>query len=156
MSACFWNSFWYFDRSEAHLVIISSIDLFFSRDCAGGGGPAVDAPRFIFAVPVPSAVAVLAGCVGACEMSDGAVDFANLSNKLDVGAGADVDTAEVLVVSDMETGALSCAFPMLGNRLLEGALVEGAGAPEILGGLLKKPKAFGAAVGEDTGFVAED
>ena len=89
-------------------------------------------------------------------MSDGVVDFANLSNKLDVGAGAEVDAADVLVASEPEIGALSCVFPMLGNRLLEGALVEGAGAPELLGGLLKKPKALGAAAGNDPGSAAED
>lgn len=44
-------------------MIISSIDLFFSRDCAGGAGPAVDAPRF-------AVFAVLAEVLGA---ADGAV-----------------------------------------------------------------------------------
>lgn len=43
---------------------------------------------------------------------------------------------------------------MLGNRLLEGALVESADVPELFCGLLKKPKAFGAVGGDDTGFVA--
>lgn len=137
-------------------MIISSIDLFFSRDWAGGGGPAVEAPRFTFAAPVPSAMALLAGCVWACGMSDGAVDFAKLLNKLEVGAGADVDAVDVLVSSEVVPGALSCVFPILGNRLLVGALVEGADVPELLGGLLKKPKALGAAVGDDTGFDAED
>lgn len=132
--------------------MISSIDLFFSRDWAGGGGPTVDPPRFTFIVPVPSTVHFAAGCVRACEMADGAGDFATVANKLDVGAGTDVDPTDVLVAS----GALSCVFPRLGNRLLEGALVEGADVPEILDGLLKKPKALGAAVGDDTGFVVED
>ena len=42
---------------------------------------------------------------------------------------------------------------MLENRLLEGALTEGAEVPELLGGLLKKPK-LGAAVGDDVESVA--
>lgn len=78
-------------------MIISSIDLFLSRDWAGGGGPAIDAPNFTFAASEPSAVAVVTGCVGACEISDGAADFAKLSNKLEVGADADADAADVLV-----------------------------------------------------------
>ena len=133
--------------------MISSIDLFLSRDWAGGGGPAVEAPRFIFVIPVPSAVA---GCVGACDLSVGAVDFARLSNKLEIGAGADVDAVDVLVASEVVTGALSCVFPRLGKRLLEGALLEVADVPELLDGLLKKPNALGAVVGDDTVFVAED
>ena len=137
-------------------MIISSIDLFLSRDWAGGGGPAVDAPKFAFAAPAPSADVVVAGCVGACEVPDGAVGFVKLPNKLDVGAGADVNVAAVLLASEAVAGALSSVFPMLGNRLLEGALVEGADVPTPLGGLLKKPKALGAVVGDDTVFVAED
>ena len=46
-------------------MIISSIDLFFNRDWAGGAGPAVDASRFVFLAPLPSAVAVAAGWLGA-------------------------------------------------------------------------------------------
>lgn len=51
------------ERSDAHLVIISSMDLFLSRDCAGGAGPAVDVPR-----PAPRLAGVsdasdVAGCV---------------------------------------------------------------------------------------------
>ena len=136
-------------------MIISSIDLFFNRDWAGGTGPAVEAPRFVFAAPVSSAVAVAAGWVGACETSDGAADLATLLNKLEVGAGADVDAADVLVTSEVVTGALSCVFPALANRPVEGALVEGADVPELLLGLLKKPKALGAAVDDDIASVAE-
>lgn len=135
---------------------MSSIDLFFSRDWAGGGGPAVDVPNFTFVAPVPSAVVVVAGSVGAWDMSGGAVDFANLSNKLGVGAGADVDAAGVLVAPEVATGAFSCVLPELGNRLLEGPLVDSVDVPELLGGLLNKPKAFCAAVDDDTGFVADD
>lgn len=136
-------------------MIISSIDLFFSRDWAGGAGPAVEASRPVFLAPVPSAVAVAVGWVGACEMSDGAAGFTKLLNKLEVGAAAEVDAADVLAASEVVTGALSGAFPMLENRLLEGALVEGADVPELLGGLLKKLK-LDAAAGDETGSVAED
>lgn len=137
-------------------MMMSSIDLFFSRDWAGGGGPAVDAPRFAFVAPGPSAVAVVAGCAGACEVLDGAVDFARLSNRLEVGAGADVDAADMPVVPEPVARALSCVCPTFGNRLFEGALDEGADVPELLGGLLKKLKAFGAAVDDDPVSVAED
>ena len=33
-------------------MIISSMDLFFNLDCGGGGGPEVDAPKFVVDVPV--------------------------------------------------------------------------------------------------------
>ena len=132
-------------------MMMSSIDLFFSRDCAGGAGPAVEAPRFAFLAPESSAVAAAVGWVGACETSDGAAGFTRLLNKLEEDVGADV-----FIASEVVAGALSCDFPMLENRLLEGALVEGADVPELLGGLLKKPKALGAAVGDDTGSVVED
>ena len=72
-----------------------------------------------------------------------------LLNKLEVGAGADVDAADVLVASEVVTEALSCGFPRLENRLLEGAV-----APELLGGLLKKLR-LGAAAGDDVESVAE-
>ena len=132
-------------------MMMSSIDLFFSRDCAGGAGPAVDAPRFAFLAPVSSAVAAAAGWVGACETSDGAAGFTKLLKRLEVDVGADV-----FMASEVVAGALSGDFARLENKLLEGALVEGADIPELLGGLLKKPKVLGAAVGDDTGSVAED
>ena len=135
-------------------MIMSSIDLFLSRDWTGGGGPAVDAPRFAFVAPAPSANVVAAGCVGPCEVPDGAVGFAKLPNKLE--AGVDVDVAAVLVASEVVGGTLSSVFPRLENRLLEGALVEGADVPTPLAGLPKKPKALGAAVGDDSVIVAED
>ena len=136
-------------------MIMSSIDLFFSRDWAGGRGPAAEPPRFTFTALVPSFVAVLGGCVAACEVLDGAVDFAKL-NKFELGAGAGVDAFDVLVASELGSEALSCAFPMLENRLLAEAMVEGADVPELLGGLLKKPKVPGAAVGDDTGLLVDD
>ena len=75
-------------------------------------------------------------------------------NKLEVGAGADVDAADELATSEVVVGALSCGFPRLENRLLEGALAEGADAPELLGGLLKRLK-LGAVAGDDVESVAE-
>src|SRR5690242_7650942 len=56
VSACDWNSFWYLDRSAAHLVMISSIDLFLRRDWADGAGPAVE-----FASPLLPASPEVAG-----------------------------------------------------------------------------------------------
>lgn len=77
-----------------------------------------------------------------------------LLNKFEVGTGADVDAADVVAASEVVGGALSCGFPMLEKRLLEGAFAEGADAPELLGGLLKKLK-LGAAAGDDIESVAE-
>ena len=77
-----------------------------------------------------------------------------LLNKLEVGTGADVDAADVLAASEVVTEALSCGFPKLENRLLEGALAEGAVAPELLGGLLRK-LTLGAAAADDVESVAE-
>lgn len=41
-------------------MMISSIDLFFNRDCAVGGGPEVEPPRFVDAL-VGAVVALVAG-----------------------------------------------------------------------------------------------
>lgn len=66
-------------------MIISSIDLFFNLDCAGGAGPVVDAPRFAMFV-------VLAGMLGA---ADGAVvcvaaaDVPGPASPLSFGAAPD-------------------------------------------------------------------
>ena len=43
-------------------MIISSMDLFFSRDWAGGRGPLAEVPRFEFAFEASSAVPVLEVC----------------------------------------------------------------------------------------------
>ena len=96
----------------------------------------------------------LAGCVGACETSD--EGFAKFLNRPEVGAGAEVDAADVLVAAEVVTGALSCVFPRLGNGLMEGGLLVGAAVPEVLDGLLKKSKAFDAAAAADTASGAED
>ena len=41
--------------------MISSIDLFFSRDCGGGGGPDIDPPRLVAVGCTPIAGVVAAG-----------------------------------------------------------------------------------------------
>lgn len=78
-----------------------------------------------------------------------------LLNKLEAGAGADEEGADVPVGSAVEAGALSCGFPRLAKS--EGVLVEGAVVPE-LAGLFKKLKppdvAAGAAV--DVALEASD
>ena len=48
-------------------MIISSIDLFFSRDCAGGRGPEVDAPRLVVDFDASSAVVFVGGSVVDCD-----------------------------------------------------------------------------------------
>lgn len=47
-------------------MIISSIDLFFSRDCAGGAGPVVDAPKFAVFAVFAEVLGAAVGAVG-CE-----------------------------------------------------------------------------------------
>lgn len=76
--------------------MISSMDLFFRRDCAGGGGPAVEAPRVPF-VPLASLdVFVVATGAVDCKVVEGAADEVILPNKFDVCAGAE-DAAFPLV-----------------------------------------------------------
>jgi hypothetical protein len=78
----------YLVRSEAQRVRISSTVLFRRRDCAGGAGPAVDAPGADAPGPV-AAGAVVAGAaaevvVGAWEADDADV-VPRPGNKLDAG-----------------------------------------------------------------------
>lgn len=80
--------------------MISSMDLFFRRDCAGGAGPAVDVPRVVFVTPALFDVLVVAACAVGCETVDGAVDEVLPSNKFGVGMGAeDVDGPVVPLVT---------------------------------------------------------
>lgn len=51
-------------------MIISSIDLFFSLDCAGGAGPAVDAPRFMIFVALAEVLGAADGAVGFVVAAD--------------------------------------------------------------------------------------
>lgn len=81
-------------------MMISSMDLFFRRDCAGGGGPAVDVPRVAFMPPVLFDVLVVAAGAVGCEIVGGAVDEAAPPNKLIFGASVeDVDSPLLPVVT---------------------------------------------------------
>lgn len=86
-------------------MIISSMDLFFRRDCAGGWGPEVEAPRFTdvllsAALGVPKRLEVMAGAVDVLDAAGAEVeveDSAGLPrlNSPPEGAGAGVeDVAE--------------------------------------------------------------
>ena len=92
--------------------MISSMVLFFSRDCAGGAGPTVDAPRPVFS----PAVAVFAS--EAVVVVVGAPAVAVVVAGVDVVAGADV------VVAD---------FPIFANMLLPevAAVVAGSAAVDF-------------------------
>ena len=69
-------------------MMISSIVLFFRRDCTGGVGPAVDVPRFAFVPPALFDMLVVAACAVGCEVVDGAL----VPNKFNVDADPeDVD-----------------------------------------------------------------
>lgn len=67
-------------------MIISSIDLFFSRDCAGGAGPVDDAPRFavlavlaaLAALAALAMLEVLAEVLGAADDAVGCVAAADV------------------------------------------------------------------------------
>lgn len=79
-------------------MMISSMVLFFRRDCTGGVGPAVDVPRFAFVHPalfnvlVVAAWVVAASVVAACVVACEAVDGALVPNKFDIDVGPeDVD-----------------------------------------------------------------
>lgn len=81
--------------------MISSIDLFFRRDCAGGGGPAVDVPS-VALIP-PDVLVAAAGAVG-CGRVDAVFNEAAPPIKLDVGANVgagaeDVDCPLVPIVT---------------------------------------------------------
>ena len=129
-------------------MIISSIVLFFKRDCAAGGGPTVDAPRAeppaaapvvvpavaVGAVVVGPEVAVVAGVVpvvvvaavlGGCVV---AVDSAGFPNNPPAVPGWVVDGAVVVVL-----GAVVAAGLGDPKRPVEGAagVLEGA-ADEVV------------------------
>lgn len=74
--------------------MISSMDLFFRRDCAGGAGPAVDAPRVAFEHPVLFDVLAVAACAGGCKVVG--------ANMLDPGAS--VEDAGGPLVPDVTAG----------------------------------------------------
>ena len=96
--------------------MISSIDLFFSRDCAGGRGPVVEAPRLALAFAASSAPegpvadgVVVVGMVGVLtgglsldsdllgKIEPGGPEPGILLVKLGKRDGADADAEEVAV-----------------------------------------------------------
>ena len=87
-------------------MIISSIDLFFSLDCAAGVGPEVDAPRF----GLPTVV--LAG--SAFLVAEGlSVDAEAAGRKLE---GADDDAAPVKDGPGADAVGFSVGLPKFANR----------------------------------------
>jgi len=128
---------------------MSSIDLFFRRVCEAGAGPAVDAPRLAVGLPPKRPEDWIVASVDALA---GAAGFPMLPNRLEAGAGADDEGADVPMDSAIEAGVLSWGFPRLPNS--DGALVEGAVDPELVG-LFGKLNPPGAAVGDATGFAVE-
>lgn len=129
---------------------MSSIDLFFRRDCGAGGGPAVDAPRLAAGLPPKR---LEDWVVASADALAGAAGLPMLPNRPGAEAGADEEGTDVPVDSAVEAGFfLSWAFPRLPNS--DGALVEGAVVPELVG-LFGKLKPPGAAAGDAIGFAVE-
>ena len=99
-------------------MMISSMVLFFRRDCTGGVGPAVDVPRFAFVPPALFDVLVVAACAVGCEAVDGAL----VPNKFNIDAGPeDVDCPLVPVFtvgSFVELVVLGAAWLRLEKILL--------------------------------------
>ena len=112
-------------------MMISSMDLFFSRDCAGGGGPAVDAPRVAFVPLALFDVVVVAACAVGCNVVDGAVDEAAATNGFDVVAGAEDVVPVVAAGSFVELVVLGAALlrlekilPPIGEEEVPESFVE--------------------------------
>lgn len=146
--------------------MISSMDLFFSRDCGGGAGPVVDAPRLALVVcgAAPAAGAVV--LEPAAALAAGAVPPPRLEAPAVVVAGAGalevedgLDVAVVVVVADVRSAA--AGSPGLANRLGPEAalLVVGAEGWAMLG-LPKSPEVAPGApdvAGDDWGaLLAEE
>ena len=95
--------------------MISSIDLFFSLDCAAGVGPEVDAPRLgLPEVAVAGSAFLVADCLSE--------DVEGAGRKLE---GIDVDAAPAKdgpLAADAVTVGFSVGLPMFANKLV----VEGA------------------------------
>ena len=127
-SACRWNSFWYFERSDAHLVVISSIDLFLSLDWAVGAGPDVEAPRFDLPAAVIASLESAAFVVEECSaaVDAGVASFKGLDN---AGAFAKDEplVADVLAAVSLD---LSAGLPRFWKRVFEEAAGAVAG-PEL-------------------------
>lgn len=133
--------------------MISSMDLFFRRDAAEGGGPVVEAPRAGVAAggaAVPAAGAVVEGAA----VEGWAVDMVEvvagllprLPNKPPAGAAAGAvaaaDDATADDAADDAAGWLFCGCPRLPNRPPDGAADVEAGAS------LEPPVRFGNRLGD--------
>lgn len=90
-------------------MIISSIVLFFSRDCAGGTGPAVDAPKFGVEVAGAAVVAVVVAAVaGVAPEVAGAVVVA--AGCVVAGAAEAAGAAAVVDAGVVEAGVVVAGF----------------------------------------------
>lgn len=108
--------------------------LFFRRDCAGGTGPAVDAPRFGVEVAGAAVVAVVVAAVaGVCPVAAGA-DAAGAACVVVVGAGAACVVvgaagaaagAAVVVDAVVEAGVVAAGFETLAKSPSPDALAAG-------------------------------
>lgn len=130
--------------------MISSMDLFFRRDCAGGGGPAVDAPRVAFVPPALFDVVVVAACAVGCNVVDGAVDEAAAPNKFAVVAGAEDVVSVVAAGSFVELVVLGAALLRLEKILPP---IGGEEIPEASFLALRGANKLGAVLGACEGSV---
>ena len=109
--------------------MISSMDLFFRRDCAGGGGPAGEAPRVAFVPLVSLEVFVVATGAVDCKVVEGAADEVILPNKFDVCGGA--EDAAFPLVPVMEVGSF-VELVLLGVGLLRSEKIPAPVAGEVV------------------------
>lgn len=120
-------------------MMISSIDLFFNRDCAGGVGPVVEAPKFGFWLVVLSSTA---GCAAPL-------------NKLDFTAGAGKVCSALVCPKFFITSA---EFVVLSLSISKpGSFDKGADILKLLpwpSKALERPEAVEGAidVGDEIGF----
>ena len=129
-------------------MIISSIVLFFKRDCAAGGGPTVDAPR---AEP-PAAVPAVAPAV--------AVGAAVVGPEVAVVAGAVPVVVAAAVLGGCVVADDSAGFPnnepAVAGWVVDGAVVVVLGAVVAAGlGEPNSPRPDGAAAGVLEGAADE-
>ena len=136
--------------------MISSMDLFFSRDCAEGGGPTVELPRPLLAASPEAAVVEPAVGAGAVVVApDGwLVPPVGLLNSVDAGGPPDAgaELAGLLppprLNSDVPVVEVVVApAPAVVVGAAEAAFVDAAVAPPAVGKLnppeLPAPEAFG-------------
>lgn len=133
--------------------MISSIDLFLSRDCVGGDGPAVEVLKFVPAFATLFDVFVDVGGILGCVEADGSVGGARAPNKLDFVAGAPkidcVPAADVAVGSFEELVVVIEGLVGPGKKLLEAPLVEVAVASGLFFFAPRAPNRLGAFEGAE-------